>query len=209
MTALLFKYFPDLTPRQQHQFEQLGILYPEWNSKINVISRKDIGQLYLHHVLHSLSIARIISFTPGTTIMDAGTGGGFPGIPLAILFPEARFTLVDSIGKKIKVIEAIVDALELANVVPMNARFEQLRQSFDFVTGRAVSNLPLFFSQVSTKVKKPGSNTLSNGILYLTGGAPEPELMGLPAESKIHAISGFFDEPYFQTKRVVHLYNFL
>jgi len=207
MPELIARYFPDLTLKQQKQLDELGILYPEWNARINVISRKDIDQLYLHHILHSLSIARIISFNPGTSIMDAGTGGGFPGIPLAILFPEVQFTLVDSIGKKIKVTEAIVAALGLTNVLSLNARFEQVGRNFDFITGRAVSNIPLFFSQVRTKVKKERKNSLPNGILYLTGGELEPDLKGLPAESKIHAISGFFDEPYFQTKRVVHLFN--
>jgi 16S rRNA (guanine527-N7)-methyltransferase len=208
MLNAILSYFPSLTPLQIKRFEYLSVLYPEWNAKINVISRKDIGQLYLHHVLHSLAIARVIRFANGTTVLDAGTGGGFPGIPLAILFPETRFTLVDSIGKKIKVVEGVSNELELTNVVSLNARFESVNRTFDFVTGRAVSNVPLFFSMVRHRIRKSGVNDLPNGILYLTGGDVAEETASLPAIVKAYPIADFFSEPYFDTKKVVHISNF-
>lgn len=208
MLQRIFTYFPRLTNLQQKQLEYLGVLYPGWNEKINVISRKDIGQLYLHHVLHSLAIARVISFAAGTTVMDAGTGGGFPGIPLAILYPETRFTLVDSIGKKIRVVEAIAGELELKNVTALNSRFESLGKTFDFVTGRAVSNVPQFFSMVRRLVRDSRKNTLPGGILYLTGGDVDAETANLPARITTWPLSGFFTEDYFSTKKVVHMCNF-
>ena len=183
-------------------------LYREWNARINVISRKDIDQVAVHHILHSLAIAKIISFKPGTTIMDAGTGGGFPGIPLAVLFPEVKFTLVDSIGKKIRVVEAISGELGLTNVCAVNSRFESVDRKFDFVTGRAVSNLPLFLSMVAPCVKKQGFNKLANGILYLTGGEIGAEIEKLPGKRVTYNLSDHFTGDYFTTKKLVHLYNF-
>ena len=183
-------------------------LYREWNAMINVISRKDIGQIGTHHILHSLSIAKIIRFKPGTTIMDAGTGGGFPGIPLAMMFPDVQFTLVDSIGKKIKVVEAIAKSLELHNVIPLNARFESVKQKFDFITGRAVASLPIFLSQVRSGLKRAGVNDLPNGILYLTGGEIEPDLQQMNALATVYNLADNISEEYFITKKLVHLYNF-
>ena len=208
MNHLPTSYFPLLTPLQIDRFGQMDRLYREWNAMINVISRKDIDQVGVHHILHSLSIARIITFKSGTTVMDAGTGGGFPGIPLAVMFPEVQFTLVDSIGKKIRVVEAIAASLGLQNVTALNARFESVRQKFDFVTGRAVSNLPLFLSMISPCVKKLGFNDLANGVLYLTGGEIEPDMKKLAAKSNTYDLSDHFTEGYFATKKVVHIYNF-
>lgn len=186
----------------------MEFLYREWNSMINVISRKDVDQLATHHIQHSLAIAKVISFKPGTTILDAGTGGGFPGIPLAVMFPEVHFTLVDSIGKKIKVIEAIAGELNLTNVSTLNVRFETVKGSFDFVTGRAVSRLPLFFSMVRKSIKSKGFNDLPNGILYLTGGEVEPDITQIKAKSTIWPLANFFTDEYFTTKKLVHLHNF-
>ncbi|MCK9423885.1 MAG: 16S rRNA (guanine(527)-N(7))-methyltransferase RsmG [Bacteroidales bacterium] len=208
MTTLICKYFPELSALQRQRFGLLENLYREWNTKINVISRKDIDHLVLHHVLHSLGIARIISFKSGTTIMDAGTGGGFPGIPLAILFPEVHFTLVDSIGKKIKVVEDITRRLGLSNVSALNTRVETVQETFDFVTGRAVTNIPQFLSLARKRIRKTGFNDLPNGILYLTGGEMEPKLTSLQSHIITYELSIYFEEPWFLTKKLVHLYNF-
>lgn len=209
MMRLLEKYFPDLTSVQLEQFALMESLYHKWNAMINVISRKDIDQLATHHILHSMAIAKVITFKPGTHIMDAGTGGGFPGIPLAAMFPEVHFTLIDSIGKKIKVIETIAKELKLDNIDTINARFETTRGSFDFVTGRAVSRLPLFFSMVKSCVKIQRINDIPNGVLYLTGGEVELELKEIRAQSTIWPLADFFTEDYFATKKLVHLHNFL
>ena len=201
----LSNWFPGLTAAQQDAFAGLEPLYRDWNSKINVISRKDMESFETHHVLHSLAIAKLISFKPGTTIIDAGTGGGFPGIPLAILFPEAQFTLVDSIGKKIKVVQDVAAQLGLTNVTAIQARFEELPGPADFVTGRAVSALPLFVTMVRRCIRPEGFNDLPNGILYLTGGEIASDIAAIRAQSVTRNISDFFPDPYFETKKVVHL----
>jgi len=206
--SILSFYFPHLTLIQNERFEQMVSLYREWNAMINVISRKDIDQIEIHHILHSLAIAKITGFKTGTTIMDAGTGGGFPGIPLAVMFPDVQFTLVDSIGKKIKVVKSIAGSLGLDNVHILNARFESVQQKFDFVTGRAVSNLPLFMAMAGSCVKKQGFNELSNGILYLTGGEIDAGMKKIKSHSTTYDLSDHFTEPYFTTKKLVHLYNF-
>ncbi len=209
MMTLPLTHFPGLTLLQAERFEQLGALYRTWNAMINVISRKDIDRLEIHHILHSLAIAKVTGFKAGSTIMDAGTGGGFPGIPLAIMFPQTHFTLVDSIGKKIRVINEISAELKLDNVTTLNARFETVHQPFDFITGRAVSNLPLFCSMVRKCIKPQGFNELKNGILYLTGGEVSPELAQIKSKSRIWNLSDFFTDGYFETKKLVHLHNFL
>ena len=202
---LLLKYFPHLNPLQQEQFTALYPLYLEWNSKINVISRKDLDNLYCNHVLHSLSIAKVISFKPGAQIMDLGTGGGFPGIPLAILFPETKFLLVDSIGKKLKVVEAVSDAIKLSNVRILNERGENIKEKFDFVISRAVTDFSEFVSWVTGKFSEEQKHTLHNGILYLKGGDLSEELKDfLPGITQYH-ISKFFEEPFFETKKVIYL----
>lgn len=208
MMNLIAKYFPELPPVQLEQFAFMESQYLEWNAMINVISRKDIAKLATHHILHSLAIAKVVAFKPGTRILDAGTGGGFPGIPLAAMFPEVHFTLADSIGKKIKVIDAIATALKLTNVTTINARFETIAGSFDFVTGRAVSKLPLFVAMVKKRISSDGFNKIQNGILYLTGGEVEQDVTHIRARSATWPLSGFFTEDYFITKKLVHLHNF-
>jgi 16S rRNA (guanine527-N7)-methyltransferase len=200
----LAKYFPQLTPRQTEQFSRLGALYALWNQRINVISRKDIENLYLHHVLHSLSIARIISFKNGTTIIDAGTGGGFPGIPLAILFPEVQFTLVDSIAKKIRVVEAIRSEIGLANVDARNLRLEELTTQADFVVCRAVAEIATLFGWVRKNIRTAGFNTLGNGLLALKGGDLHAELNDIK-NTRVFNLSDYFAEPFFETKKLVYL----
>ena len=200
----IIKYFPDLTPVQRSQFEQLEALYQDWNAKINVISRKDIDQLYTKHVLHSLAIAKIQKFEPGTYILDVGTGGGFPGIPLAILFPETRFYLIDIILKKINVVNAVVESLELKNVKSAQMRAENVKGDFDFIVSRAVTNMPDFVNWVKDKIKKQNKHELANGILYLKGGDLTQELKDFPKATE-HNISSFFDDEFFETKKVVHL----
>ena len=202
---LLAKYFPSLTDRQKEQFAALDGLYRDWNSKINVISRKDIDNLYEHHVLHSLAIAEFIRFRPGTRIMDLGTGGGFPGIPLAILFPEARFHLVDSIGKKIRVCQEVSKALSLENVTTQWCRAEEVREQFHFIVSRAVTDLSQFSQWVRGKVSDIQYHHLRNGILYLKGGDLDAELAPFKKKVRTWDISDFFAEEYFQTKKVVHL----
>ena len=198
------KQFPKLTENQLHQFEKLQDLYQDWNSKINVISRKDIDELYTRHVLHSMGIAKVITFKPNTKILDVGTGGGFPGIPLAILFPEVDFYLIDIIGKKIKVVNEVATALGLKNVKAEQMRAENVKQDFDFIVSRAVTNMPDFVSWVSGKIKKTNSNDLSNGILYLKGGDLTDELKNFPKATQYN-LSDFFKEDFFETKKVVHL----
>jgi 16S rRNA (guanine527-N7)-methyltransferase len=203
MEAIL-KHFPYLTDIQKEQFQQLDSLYHEWNEKINVISRKDIDALYTKHVLHSLGIAKIQSFEPGTFILDVGTGGGFPGIPLAILFPETRFYLIDVIAKKIKVVQAVADALGLKNVKAEQIRAENVKGDFDFIVSRAVTNMPDFVSWVKTKIKKQHKHELKNGILYLKGGDLTEELKDFP-KTTLYDLADFFEDEFFETKKVVHL----
>ncbi len=200
----ILKYFPNLTEIQILQFEKLRPLYADWNSKINVISRKDIDSLYTRHVLHSLAIAKVISFTPGSSILDVGTGGGFPGIPLAILFPEADFHLIDVIGKKITVVKAVAEAIGLNNVVAEQKRAENVSRKYDFVVSRAVTNMPDFVSWVRGKISDKQRNAYKNGILYLKGGDLSDELAAFP-QAKIFEIKDFFDDEFFETKKVVYL----
>ena len=197
-------HFPNLTEIQKHQFEKLKFLYEDWNSKINVISRKDIDALYTKHVLHSLAIAKIQKFESGTFILDVGTGGGFPGIPLAILFPETRFYLIDIILKKINVVKAVAESLELKNVKAEQLRAENVKGDFDFIVSRAVTNMPDFVSWIKDKIKKNNKHELKNGILYLKGGDLTEELKDFPKATEYN-ISDFFEDEFFETKKVVHL----
>ncbi len=204
MEAIL-QYFPALTPTQQKQFSDLRALYELWNNQINVISRKDVDNFYERHVLHSLGIAKVYAFRPGTTVLDVGTGGGFPGIPLAILFPETTFVLVDSIGKKIKVVNEVASALGLTNVQAHHLRAEQVKGSFDFVISRAVTAMPLFVEWVKNKIKKgKTSDGFPRGILYLKGGDLTEEFKGLPGKFKEYPLAAYFTEAFFQTKKVIH-----
>ena len=197
-------YFPTLTENQIRQFALLESIYEEWNAKINVISRKDIASLYVKHVLHSLAIAKIQQFAAGTYILDVGTGGGFPGIPLAILFPETRFYLIDVILKKITVVKAVAEALDLKNVKAEQMRAENVKGDYDFIVSRAVTNMPDFVSWIKDKIKKQQKHELKNGILYLKGGDLTEELLDFPKAVE-YPIADFFDEEFFETKKVVHL----
>ena len=202
---LLLNYFPKLTAEQQERFAALDGLYRDWNTKINVISRQDIDALYEKHILHSLGIAKIVQFKPGTEILDVGTGGGFPGIPLAILFPLADFHLVDSIGKKIKVVQEVVDALGLMNVKAEQARVEQLNTTYDFVVSRAVTQLKPFLGWVRYKIHKAGNNDRPNGVLYLKGGDLTEELAEVTDRYRVYDLSDYFKEPFFETKKVIYI----
>ena len=198
-------YFPTLSTLQVDQFSKLLNLYTIWNNQINVISRKDLDNFYERHVLHSLGIAKVYSFQPGTTVLDVGTGGGFPGIPLAILFPETTFVLVDSIGKKIKVVNEVATALGLTNVQAHHLRAEQVKGTFDFVISRAVTAMPVFVEWVKNKIKKgKASDGFSNGILYLKGGDLTEEFKGLSGKFKEYPLSNYFSEDFFETKKVIH-----
>lgn len=202
---IITKYFADLNGQQLDQFGKLKELYEEWNAKINVISRKDIEQIYERHVLHSMSIAKIIQFKPGTTILDVGTGGGFPGIPLAILFPETSFMLIDSIGKKIKVVSEVASALNLQNVNAQHIRVEDVTQKFDFVVSRAVTAFPRFVEMARSKVSPKSNNDLPNGILYLKGGDFEDEINPFRNQITIYDLQNIFQEEFFETKRLIHM----
>jgi 16S rRNA (guanine527-N7)-methyltransferase len=202
--GLIQQYFPDISVTQQQQFQQLEGLYKDWNIKINVISRKDIDELYLRHVLHSLGIAKVVSFKPKSKILDVGTGGGFPGIPLAILFPESKFHLVDSIGKKLKVVDGVVEALGLKNVITTHGRAEIVKGEFDFIVSRAVTSMPEFASWVKTKIAKKQQHDIKNGILYLKGGDLSEELQVFRTTT-IYNLSDYFTDDFFETKKVVHL----
>lgn len=200
----ILKQFPNLSENQTLQFQKLEALYQDWNAKINVISRKDIDELYTKHVLHSLAIAKIQPFEPGTYVLDVGTGGGFPGIPLAILFPETRFYLIDVILKKINVVKAVAEALELKNVKAEQIRASEVKGDFDFIVSRAVTNMPDFVTWIKDKIKKQNKHQLKNGILYLKGGDLSEELKSFPS-AKEYNISEFFADEFFETKKVVHL----
>jgi 16S rRNA (guanine527-N7)-methyltransferase len=203
---IIFHYFPDVSATQRQQFSKLYDLYREWNEKINVISRKDIDNLYVNHVLHSLGIAKVIAFKPGARILDVGTGGGFPGIPLAILFPETKFHLVDSIGKKITVVKHVADGLGLKNVVGEQIRAEQIKGEYDFIISRAVTRIKEFYGWVNKKVKKKSIHKdLDNGILYLKGGDLEEEFNELKHPYQIIDLSTYFTEEFFETKKVVYV----
>ena len=200
----ILKYFPNWTAIRKNHSEKLVFLYHDWIEKIIVISRKDIDALYTKHILHSLGIAKIIQFEPGTYVLDVGTGGGFPGIPLAILFPETRFYLIDVIAKKIKVVQAVAEGLELKNVRAEQMRAENVKGDFDFIVSRAVTNMPDFVSWVKTKIKKNNKHELKNGILYLKGGDLSEELKDFPKATEYN-LADFFEDEFFETKKVVHL----
>ncbi len=200
---IINKYFHSLTDAQKQQFLQLSSLYEKWNAKINVISRKDISKLYTNHILHSLAIAKVIQFKEDTKVLDLGTGGGFPGIPLAIFFPETDFILLDSIGKKIKVVNEISNALGLENVQTLNDRAENLEEKFDFIVSRAVANISEFRKWVHGRFNKKNKNMMDNGIIYLKGGDITAEFQGISCRE--YNISDFFEESYFKTKKVVYI----
>lgn len=204
MIDCILKYFPDLTPRQKQQFEALGPLYADWNAKINVVSRKDFDQLYVRHVLHSLAIARVCRFDAGARIVDVGCGGGFPSIPLAILFPEAHFTAVDSIAKKTRVASAVAEGAGIGNIEVVNARVEQLDKRFDYAVSRAVTDMSTFVKWVWPRLEKGEHGSLPDGILYLKGGDLAEELALTRKHWDIYPISDFFDEEFFETKKVVY-----
>ena len=205
MVQVIDKYFPDLSSGQLEKFSQLQDLYVFWNERINLISRKDIENLYLHHVLHSLAIAKVINFEMSASILDVGTGGGFPGIPLALYFPDAHFHLVDSIGKKIKVVEDIAVKLNLKNVSCEQIRAEQLKKRYDFIVSRAVTALPEFVSWVQGKINKTSHNKIKNGIFYLKGGDLEEDVKPFRKTATIIEISDYFKEEYFNTKKIIYL----
>lgn len=204
-TQLILSYFPNLAEKQIEQFDRLQELYADWNAKINVISRKDMDQFYVHHVLHSLGIAQIMRFQPGTKVLDIGTGGGFPGIPLAILFPETHFHLVDSIGKKITVVKEVAKALKLSNVEAQQTRAETLVRKYDFIISRAVTRMINFYPWVKGKIKREDFNEYPNGILYLKGGDVDEEMEETGKSYVTYHLSDYFKEDFFETKKVVYM----
>jgi 16S rRNA (guanine527-N7)-methyltransferase len=205
MTESISRYFQSLSEAQKEKLSQLEFIYTRWNRMINVISRKDMDNFAIHHVLHSLSIAKVISFPPGSLILDVGTGGGFPGIPLSILFPDSEFTLLDSIGKKIKVVSAVADELNLKNVRALRKRVEEEDGKYDYVISRAVMEFQRFVKLTSKNILKTGNNRLRNGIFYLKGGELKDELAHFINKAEVWNISEFFSEPYFETKKIVYL----
>ncbi len=205
MELIIEKYFPLLSPVQKERFESLKSLYEDWNSRINVISRKDLDNFWIHHVLHSLAIARVVSFTGKTKVLDVGTGGGFPGIPLSILFPDTEFTLLDSIQKKIKVVTGVARSLKLDNVIPLRARAEENRLTYDFVVARAVTSFSEFVKLTSHNVRRGNDTPPGNGIICLKGGDLSEELSGFRDRVKVWDIKDFFEEPFFETKQIVYL----
>lgn len=202
---IVLKYFPHITTIQKEQFEKLQSLYEDINDRVNVISRKDIDNLYINHVLHSLAIARLIEFKSGTKILDVGTGGGFPGIPLAILFPDVDFHLIDSIGKKISVVREVVNSLGLMNVRAEQIRADDIKEKYDFIISRAVTAFPRFYQWVRNKIKKGAGNTLNNGILYLKGGDLTEELSSFKNSVVEYSISKYFAEDFFESKKIIYL----
>ena len=200
---IILKYFPELSSDKIEKFKQLEALYIYWNQRINIVSRKNINELYINHVLHSLAIAKIINFKNKTNILDVGTGGGFPGIPLAILFPDCNFTLVDSIAKKIHVVDSIVNSLKLDNISTSISRVESLNTKHDFIVSRAVTNMPKFMNLTKGRVIKGGNNSLSNGIIYLKGGNLSEELKNI--KNQMYNISDYFEEDFFETKKIVYV----
>jgi 16S rRNA (guanine527-N7)-methyltransferase len=202
---MIFRYFPSLSKKQIEQFDKLGSMYREWNSRINVISRKDMDNFCLHHVLHSLAIAKVINFVPGSRILDVGTGGGFPGIPLAIMFPCSQFSLLDSIEKKIRVVSAVSTGLGLTNVSTIRKRAEEEKGMYDFVVSRAVTAFPAFVSMTRKNISRTGRNSLMNGIIYLKGGDLTEDLKLLDSQTRIWNISDFFPDPFFETKKIIYL----
>ncbi len=202
-TKIILKYFPNLTDHQINQFQKLEELYKDWNEKINVISRKDVDALYEKHILHSLGIAKVMEFAPGTKVLDIGTGGGFPGIPLAILFPESEFTLIDSIGKKITVVNAVAEGIGLKNITAIHERAEKVKEKFHFVVSRAVTQMPVFLRWLKGKFEKEQFNPKHNGVLYLKGGDLGEELAGI--RSEIFQLKNYFEEDFFETKKVVYI----
>jgi 16S rRNA (guanine527-N7)-methyltransferase len=205
MPDAIFRYFPSLSEDQKGKLSRLKPIYTRWNSMINVISRKDMDNFFIHHVLHSLSISKVISFRPGTRILDVGTGGGFPGIPLAIVFPEAEFTLLDSIEKKIKVVSAIAYELELKNIMTLQKRVEEEEGKYDFIVSRAVTEYQRFVELTVKNISKQGNNSLKNGIFYLKGGDLDNELAPFRNRLRVWEIKEFFVEPFFETKKIVYL----
>ena len=204
---IILNYFSALTDKQIGQFDRLQALYAFWNAQINVISRKDIDNLYVNHVLHSLSIAKLVSFKNQTTVLDVGTGGGFPGIPLAILFPYARFHLIDSVGKKIKVAQTIAQELELSNVECTQIRAEDLKNEYDFIVSRAVTALPIFYNWVKQRISKTSFNSIPNGIIYLKGGNVDAEIKHISHQIITYPINMWFKEDYFAEKYIVHIFG--
>ena len=202
---IVLKYFPNITPQQKEHFAALQGLYSEWNEKINVISRKDIEQLYERHVVHSLAIYKFLPFQPGSKILDIGTGGGFPGIPLAIMMPDVQFHLTDSIGKKIKVVQEVADALGLKNVKAEHIRSEQVKSKYDFVVSRAVAELKMLLAWSNGKVLKDNVNALPNGLICLKGGDLKDELKEVKREKEIYGLSDYFSEEFFETKKLVYV----
>lgn len=204
MISIIEKYFPDLTPQQKEQFRALYDLYADWNSKINVVSRKDFDQLYLRHILHSLAIAKVCRFEAGTRVLDVGCGGGFPSVPLAIMFPDTHFVSADSIGKKITVVKGVCEGAGIKNIDARNTRVEQIPERFDYVVSRAVTEMPTFVKWIWNKIDRGQKGSLPNGILYLKGGDLAKELAATKIQWTEYPISEFFDEEFFETKKVVY-----
>ena len=203
-SEIIRKYFPEITPEQEAQFERLGTLYAEWNTRINVISRKDMEHLYTRHILHSLAIAKVCRFAPGARILDIGCGGGFPSVPLAIMFPEAQFVAVDSIAKKIRVVEGVIEGADIRNLRAINCRAEQLTERFDYVVSRAVTEMSRFMPWAWPRLERGEKGTLPNGILYLKGGDLAEELAATHRRWTLYDISEWFEDEFFETKRVVY-----